>query len=217
LWSTVPTLKSYSLALERIINNATVLDLGCCFGQDLRWLAGDGAPTANMYASDLHGELWELGYDLFHDRETMKAQFIQADILNEDSRLNELTGKIDVFIICQFLHIFSWDDQVKICKKIVNLSRSGSMIMGYQLGQTVFQSHKTPWGTMCFHNAKTFKEMWERISVETNTSWDVQVEEVHLSKWGLQPEDYAWMGATILGINFTVTRGDGGGKPTHER
>jgi ubiquinone/menaquinone biosynthesis C-methylase UbiE len=194
--------------LERIINNGNALDLGCCFGQDLRQLAADGAPTTNMYASDLRGELWELGYDLFRDRETMKAQFIQADILDEKSRLSELTGKIDVFIICQFLHIFSWEDQVKICKKMVDMSRAGSMIIGYQLGNTEFQSHKTPWGTMCFHNAKSFKEMWERVSEETNTSWEVEAEEVHLSKWGMEPEDYAWMGPNILGVNFTITRGD---------
>lgn len=193
--------------LERIADGGTVLDLGCCFGQDLRQLATDGAPSTNMYASDLHGELWEIGYDLFRDRETMKGQFIQADILDENSRLSELTRKIDVFIICQFLHIFSWDDQVKICKKIVNMSRPGSMIIGYQLGDPEFQSYKTPWGTMCFHNTKTFKEMWERISEETNTPWQVEVEEVHLSEWGMEPEDYAWMLPQILGVNFTITRG----------
>lgn len=185
-----------------------MLDLGCCFGQDLRQLAADGAPSTNTYASDLHSELWELGYELFRDRETMKAQFIRADILDENSRLNELTGKIDVFIICQVLHLFSWEDQIKACKRMVSMSRPGSIIMGYQLGQTKFQSHKTPWGTMCFHNAKTFREMWTCVAEETRTSWEVEVEEVYLSKWGMEPEDYAWMGPQILGINFTVTRGD---------
>jgi ubiquinone/menaquinone biosynthesis C-methylase UbiE len=207
LRSILPTFKSYSIALERIINNDNVLDLGCCFGQELRQLAADGAPTNNMYASDLHSELWEIGYDLYRDRDTMKAQFIQADILDENSRLNDLTRKIDVFIICQLLHLFSWEDQIKACKTMVKMSKPGSIIIGYQLGQTDFQSHKTPWGMMCFHNAKTFRQMWGLVAEETNTSWDVEIEEAHLRDWGMEPEDSAWMGPTILALNFTITRG----------
>lgn len=62
-------------------------------GQDLRRLAVDGAPTANMYATDIIGDFWDLGYDLFRDRDTMKAEFIKADILDTYSALEALHGK----------------------------------------------------------------------------------------------------------------------------
>jgi hypothetical protein len=36
-----------------------------------------------------------------------------------------------------------------------------------------------------------------------------------LSKWGMEPKDYTWMGPSILGINFTITRGDKSETPIH--
>lgn len=66
------------------------------------------APSENMYASDLHSKLWEIGCDLFRDRDAMKARFVQADIFEPDSPLRDLDGKIDIIIACQFLHLFSW-------------------------------------------------------------------------------------------------------------
>jgi hypothetical protein len=36
-----------------------------------------------------------------------------------------------------------------------------------------------------------------------------------LSKWGMEPKDYAWIGPSILGINFTITRGDKSETPIH--
>lgn len=117
-------LKSYPLILEGLKNGETVPDLGCCFGQELRQLAADGAPFTNMYALDLHGELWELDYDFSCDEETMKAQSIQADVFVEKSRLNELTGKIYAFIIDQFLYLFSRDDHIGAFKVMVSMSKA---------------------------------------------------------------------------------------------
>ena len=94
----------YPTILSRVQKSATVLNLGCSLGRDLRPLAADGAPSENMYASDLHSELWDIGFDLFRDRDTMEARFIQADIFDPDTPLRDLSGKIDITIVCQFLH-----------------------------------------------------------------------------------------------------------------
>ena len=67
---------AYSQFVARTKAGATVLDLGCCFGQDLRRLVADGGSMDNMYASDLNRELWDIGFDLFRDRDRMKARFI---------------------------------------------------------------------------------------------------------------------------------------------
>lgn len=77
-------------------------------GQDLRRLAADGVPTANMYATDIVGDFWEIGYDLFRDRDSMNAHFIKADILDADSALQALHGKIDVVYVGSVLHLFGW-------------------------------------------------------------------------------------------------------------
>ena len=45
-------------------------------------------------------------YDLFRDRETIKAQFMKADILSEKSPLNALDGRIDIMWIGSVLHLF---------------------------------------------------------------------------------------------------------------
>ena len=58
-----------------------VVDLGTCFGQDLRLLASRGVPTENMWALDRDPKLWKLGYELFRDAGRFHAQFIQADFI----------------------------------------------------------------------------------------------------------------------------------------
>jgi hypothetical protein len=80
----------------------------------------------------------------------IQDNFLLPDFNWQNSPLVELTRKIDVFTICQFLHIFGCEDQVEIC--MVNMSGPGWMIIGYQLGHIEFQ---LPWET-------TFKEMLER-------------------------------------------------------
>ena len=202
----IPTLPQYPKILARARAGATVLDLGCCFGQDLRLLAADGAPPQNMYASDLKEELWQLGFELFRDREKMCAKFVQADIFDPDSDLVRLSGQMDIIIASQFLHLFDWKKQVLAMKKVVELSRPGSTLIGYQRGQVRAQEVMRPWGRMFFHDLETYREIWHQVVAETSSQWEVETDMVDLRELGMEEEDLEWMPPGQKGINFVVTR-----------
>ncbi|KAI0828239.1 hypothetical protein BC628DRAFT_1337889 [Trametes gibbosa] len=53
------------LTLGKERQGAIFLDIGCCFGNDVRKTVYDGFPIENVVASDLHPEFWELGHRLF--------------------------------------------------------------------------------------------------------------------------------------------------------
>ncbi|TVY48847.1 Methyltransferase [Lachnellula occidentalis] len=186
---------------------AKILDLGCGLGQTLRLFASEGTPTESMYASDLVGDLWDLGYDLFGDKERMKAQFIQADIFDDNSRLSELNGKMDIILACQFIHLFDMQGQVAAMKKIVGLtSGPGAVVVGYQRGREVAMKKAMPWGEMFIHDIQTFQKIWEKVGNETETKWKIDARLVDLKEWGCEEEDIAWMDQYPMGINFVATR-----------
>ncbi len=198
----------YQTILSRVKDSATVLDLGCSLGQDLRRLAADGAPSENMYASDLHSELWDMGYDLFRDRDAMKAHFFEADIFDPNSPLRALNGKIDIIIACQFLHLFSWKGQLDALKKMVAMSRPGAILVGYQIGREVPVEVQRPWGVMYYHDVDSFNKLWREVARETGTKWKLEAEMVSLTQWGMEKEDFEWMSADTRGLNFVATRSD---------
>jgi len=114
----------YPTILERLkTGEQNFLDLGCCFGQELRKLVADGAPPENLYGADLNPEFFDLGYKLFRDKDTLTSKFIAADIFDPGSELHELDGKIDILYAGSFLHLFSYEGQINACKAIVKLLR----------------------------------------------------------------------------------------------
>ncbi|KAJ3799752.1 hypothetical protein GGU11DRAFT_678756 [Lentinula aff. detonsa] len=63
--------------------NAFFLDLGCCFGNDLRKAIEDGFPARNVVASDLRADFWSFGHDLFHSNtSTFPVLFIPGNVLD---------------------------------------------------------------------------------------------------------------------------------------
>ena len=222
LGPSITTSPYYEKLISRARHGSTVLDLGCCFGQDLRLLAAQGVPTACMFASDVEPRLWELVYELFRDKGKMEATFLQANILDPEEEeekgckhdeqkkggLTQLEGKVDVVIVCQFLHLFGWHEQLKALGRIVALSQPGTVVIGYQRARLQAKEVSRPWGPMFFHNEETFRDMWREVGERTATVWAVEARLVDSEEWGLLEEDMEWMPADRKSINSVVTKHD---------
>lgn len=182
----------YTEILDRVKNkNHKFLDLGCCLGQEIRQLVLDGAPSSNTYGSDLWGDFFEVGYQLFKDKDRLQTIFIVADVFDDDSELvTELAGKVDITYTGAFFHLFTLDEQEKVAARVVQLvaPKPGSLIVGRQSGgaQTCEEERKGDTGSKKYfrHNAQSWKELWERIGENTGTRWSVEAD-VNLPEYSL--------------------------------
>jgi hypothetical protein len=160
----------------------TLLDLGTCLGQDVRKLIFDGAPLDSVYGADLLAEFVNIGYDLFRDEEKLPRSHLiaPADIFDQSSRLKQFDGKADIIHANSVFHLFSWDDQMKAAKRVVQLMRpqKGSLILGSQI------AHKDPGevesrpgrrsSTMYRHDEKSWERFWETVGEEVGLSFRVK-------------------------------------------
>jgi len=202
---------NYPLILERLKSgNENFLDLGCCFGQELRKLIADGAHSENLYGSDLRPEFFDLGYKLFRDKESLNSTFIAADIFDESSALSSLDGNIDIIYAGSFLHLFGYEEQIKVCKRIVKLLRDkeGSLLLGRQVGdvvagETVHNTNKSL--NMFRHNSESFKKMWEEVGEATGTKWRVE-SEMMVPEGSYIKERGEAHGPSVRCIRFSVFR-----------
>jgi hypothetical protein len=95
-------------------------------------------PSDRLIGVDRHPEFVEQGYELFRDRETLKAKFTTADVLDESPKasLSKLHNSIDMMHAASFLYLWGWDMQVRLCERIAGLLRDkpGSVVCGRQVG-----------------------------------------------------------------------------------
>lgn len=201
----------YPAILERLkTGDENFLDLGCCFGQDLRKLAADGAPSEHLYGSDLRPEFFDLGYKLFRDKATLKSRFLVGDVFDASSPLSELDGKIDIIYAASFLHLFGYEDQIRVCKRIVKLlkEKKDSVVLGRQIGSSNAGEQplrNDPTKTRWRHNEESFKKMWEEVEEMTGSKWRV---EVSSEPWAGESEDGSsrWNDQSIIRLRFAVFR-----------
>jgi SAM-dependent methyltransferase len=111
----------YPEVLGRLQSGDRFLDLGCCFGQEIRQLVLDGAPSDNTYGSDMFAEYFSVRYDLFNDKERLKTTFVAGDIFDDSSPLRELAGTVDIIYTGAFFHLFSLEDQENIVHRSIQL------------------------------------------------------------------------------------------------
>ncbi|KIK57807.1 hypothetical protein GYMLUDRAFT_46002 [Collybiopsis luxurians FD-317 M1] len=144
--------------------DAFFMDLGCCFGNDLRMAIEDGYPAHNVIASDLRAGYWELGHELFNSTpSTFPVPFIPGDIFDseflsiqpplQDSpvttidsvrsllqtnprTVNFLRGHLSAIHASAFFHLFNKEGQLIAAKKLASLLSPlpGSIIFGSQRG-----------------------------------------------------------------------------------
>ncbi|KAJ5591280.1 hypothetical protein N7450_005252 [Penicillium hetheringtonii] len=182
----------YQSILETLKSNpsAIYLDLGCCFGQDLRQLVLDGAPSSQLIGLDIEGELMNLGYDLFLDQNTLKSRFFVADIFKGESQGEPWTGLVargvDVIHCSAVFHLFPLPEQFEAAKSVAKLVKKGGVIVGRQSGSV--RPAEVPAikaGTTSFrHDTNTLAELWDKVGAVTGTKWKVEgsLDEVGIKK-----------------------------------
>lgn len=156
----------------------------------------DGVPSENLYGADLRLEFLELGYELFQDKGSLKAHFLECNLFEEDSEaeggkeLSKLDGKIDIIYIASFLHLFDWKEQVRAGMRMVRLMTKDSLVFGRQLGTTkpgVYARRLDKSRTRYDHDPNSFQILWDQIGEKTSTKWKV-IAELHKVK-GWQRND----------------------------
>lgn len=171
--------------LQRPGSDAAFLDVGCCVGQVLRQLALDGADSRRLYGVDVEEGFVQAGYELFRDRDKLKATFVVGDLLlksDEDCEsLNALEGKMTIVHAMSFFHLFGWDAQVRAAARIVGFLRPDDpdvVIFGRHVGTS------QPGGggggarpvSTYLHNAETWQKLWNEVGELTGTRWRTEVE-----------------------------------------
>ena len=192
----ITSLPAYYEALARVKTGQKMLDMACCFGQVLRKMVSlrypdcyitanpkyqeyDGAPSANLYGTDLHSDFIRLGYDLFLDKHRFDATFLTADIFDDNSDLNQIDGQMDVIHASAFFHLFTREQQLKVAKRIVSLLKpqKGSLFFGSHTGDVNGGDFANPGGFKVFrHNPATWTELWDEVGRETGTRWQTDSE-----------------------------------------
>lgn len=214
----VPTINlspAYATIQTRLRAGATLLDVGAHLGQDLRKLVFDGAPSGGLVAVDVASH-WEVGYELFRDRGRFEAEFIEADILGDDPRVLALRGKMDIVWASQVLHQRSWEQQVRCCKRFVELSREGSLVVGLQIGHSKghqFEQepvndagNKLPKVSIFWQSPETVAQLWSEVSRETGTSWTVKADLRTWEEVGWDPDDQKFLPKECGVLDYVVSR-----------
>lgn len=129
----IPHTPIYSTILSQLRRGALLVDVGCFMGNDLRQLAFDGAPTNNMFGVDIVSH-WEVGLEMYKDSGTFQANFIEADITSSNERLVALHSQADLIGISAVMHQFDLETQLTLCKAVIQLSKRGCSLLGYQIG-----------------------------------------------------------------------------------
>ncbi|KAI0888707.1 uncharacterized protein GGS22DRAFT_152199 [Annulohypoxylon maeteangense] len=164
---------SYASMVEGLKKGARYLDIGFCLGQDVRKLIADGAPGDNIYGIELNGPFIDLGYDLFRDRETLKAQLMQGDALDasEDSVFAKLAGTVDYIHLGFIMHVFDLEQQQLLLENCLRALKpeAGALIVGDAVGDVegVLSPANGFW-----HSEDTFKKLWKGISEKTGQRYD---------------------------------------------
>lgn len=187
------------LRLGREYKNPIFLDIGCCFGNDIREAVLDGFPVAQTIGCDLRPELWNLGHELFRSSpDTFPAHFVGGDAfdpevlavappasmqtvgvpspdLNHLASLNPLRGCVSAIHVTSFFHLFKEDKQLHMVRALAGLlsAEPGSIILGAHTGAqkkgVVNQAYRGIEIEMFAHSAESWTVMWDGEVFEKGT------------------------------------------------
>lgn len=168
--------------------SARFLDLACCLGQEMRQLAFDGIPSSQLIGTDLKPHFFDLGYDLFRDRDSFQGRFFKSNVLDEDdTELRQLEGTIDFIWVGAFLHLFTYDVQLKVLVRMMKLLKptAGVKILGRQVGSREPGTRQRKSSAEMFfqHDVDSLKKQFNEAAELTGTRWEVDGELLDWEEW----------------------------------
>lgn len=123
--------------------------------------------------------------------------------------MKTLTKHIDIVNAASFFHLFNWDQQVLVAKRLVGLlhDKPDSLIIGRQVGRVDPPSQEEEQAAVGHyrHDPTTWKRLWEQVGAETGTRWEV---ETWMEKWAghdKMMKDYH-EGVDTFKLRFSVRR-----------
>ncbi|KIJ62353.1 hypothetical protein HYDPIDRAFT_94825 [Hydnomerulius pinastri MD-312] len=162
-----------------------LLDIGCCMGTDLRYLAYLGYPPKSLIGCDVRGEFIELGYKLYSDRDKCEIPFFVGDIfdielrpfpqqsdstslpLTEVSNLNQLRGRVKYIYAGALFHLFDEGTQEAIARRLASLLdvRGGesAVVFGRHSAQEKEGMIDDSMGRVRYaHSPDSWERLWKR-------------------------------------------------------
>ncbi|KAJ7473476.1 hypothetical protein FB451DRAFT_1339433 [Mycena latifolia] len=191
------------LTLGRERDGAILLDIGCCFGTDVRKAASDGFPVQNILASDLRPDFWTLGHDLFRSTpDTCPVAFLAGDAFDKAfiepappatsppqvpapplaslTRLTQLRGHVAAIHVSAVFHLFSEPQQLQLARAALSPPRLlGRLAKGLRKEMPVLNDGNH----MFCHSPELWMEMWEELFPEGTVKVDAHL---NLRAFGLE-------------------------------
>lgn len=196
--------------IGRVRNGEVLLDLGCCFGQDLRKVASDAGVSANLIGCDIEESFMQLGYELFEDRNSLEATFIPGSVF-EDDFLVQYHGKVDIVYMGSFLHLFNEAKQRIIVGHLQKLlrPRKGSMVFGRHLGAEKggpFRMESLGWD-LYRHDPETISNLFQQERVaDQEIEWKVTSSLSRYESANWDNSRRGWQGNDTKQMMFTAIR-----------
>ena len=179
-----PEMKTAVARMQAPGSTDTLLELACCVGQTIRQLVALGIESDRLYASDLHPEFISIGFELFRDEDRIRTVFAAGDMLApDDPNLKAMDGKVSLIHAASFFHLFTWNQQLVIGKRIVRLlrpDRTDNMLFGHQIGSVLpgEKARLRGGGSRYLHDQSSFQRLWDEVGAATGTRWNVDVVEL---------------------------------------
>lgn len=194
----------YESTVQRVRQGETLLDLGCCFGQDIRKLASDAGTSSNLIGCDIEERFIQLGYDLFADSQSLEATFVQGDVFSSDF-LKQYHGKVDIIYLGSFLHLFDEAKQRIVAQHIKKILRPGKgMVFGRHLGANQggpFRMESLGWD-LYRHDSQTIQALFQTPGEE----WEVTSSLSRYESANWDGDRRGWQGDETKQMMFTASR-----------
>ncbi|KAH9933312.1 uncharacterized protein B0H18DRAFT_1101993 [Fomitopsis serialis] len=170
------------LILGKERRDAILLDIGCCFGNDVRKAVTDGYPLENVIASDIEPAFWQLGHRLFKSSTdsfpvpfiggdafdpaflqtappVYAAQSTPAPTLSKVTTLTMLQGHVSAIHASSLFHLFDEEKQLVLARAFASLLSPIRV------------------STFC-HSPESWKEMWESVFGPDQVKVETELQEV---------------------------------------